>query len=437
MKRIFAAVGPAIIVASVVLGPGSILTSSKVGIEYGYQMLWVIAVASALMISMTTLGMLLGVSYDSTPCEEVARCKGRPAAMLIGVTLFVMVACFQSSNNVAVLAAFEGLFTRDQAESVDASRVTYEYRGAIALLILNGLIVAALYGFKSLYRPIELVMAALVLTMLVGFSINLWFAQPSPAAAASGLIPSLPQGARTGLLPVRTPTGITDPLWALQGLIATTLSIGGAFYQCYLVKEEGWSSADVRRGLVDSTFGIAVLGLLSAIVMCTSAAALHGRTNPDAITEVSDVAQQLEPLFGPSAQLLFSLGIFAAAFSSFLGNALIGGTVLSDALGLGASMDSRWPKRFTVAALLVGMFAAIAAMISDFSTVYVIVFAQALTVVGAPLVALVMLWLAARARKTRKASISRWVTSFAWLAAILTTLLALRTASRLYLEFTS
>jgi Mn2+/Fe2+ NRAMP family transporter len=43
-------VGPAIIVAAVVLGPGSILTSSKVGAQFGWLALPVLAVAVVLMI---------------------------------------------------------------------------------------------------------------------------------------------------------------------------------------------------------------------------------------------------------------------------------------------------------------------------------------------------------------------------------------------------
>ena len=56
--------GPAIITASVVLGPGSILSSSKIGYEFGYQMAWVLLVALALMLGMTALSARLGLGYE-------------------------------------------------------------------------------------------------------------------------------------------------------------------------------------------------------------------------------------------------------------------------------------------------------------------------------------------------------------------------------------
>ncbi|MBT6769582.1 MAG: divalent metal cation transporter, partial [Opitutales bacterium] len=49
MKPILKSIGPAIIVAAVVLGPGSILTSSKVGATFGIAALPVIAGATILM----------------------------------------------------------------------------------------------------------------------------------------------------------------------------------------------------------------------------------------------------------------------------------------------------------------------------------------------------------------------------------------------------
>ncbi|NBP89450.1 MAG: divalent metal cation transporter, partial [Planctomycetia bacterium] len=48
-------IGPAIIVAAVVCGPGSMLMSSKTGAIYGYRMIWLVVTAAALMWSMVAL----------------------------------------------------------------------------------------------------------------------------------------------------------------------------------------------------------------------------------------------------------------------------------------------------------------------------------------------------------------------------------------------
>ncbi|MBL4885580.1 MAG: Nramp family divalent metal transporter, partial [Planctomycetaceae bacterium] len=326
--------GPAIIIAAVVLGPGSILTSSKVGCQYGYAMLWVILGAAILMIGSTALSARLGASLDKTLCGELAEHLGRPVAAFIGIVLFLVVAGFQSSNNLAVIAAIEPYISSgDQAAS-------NPWLTTGILLGVNLIVIAALFGMKQLYAGLEKLMITLMTIMVIGFGVNLLFAQPSIRDLFAGLIPSLPDGG-TGWLPQYSPPLterlteegakriVKDPYWAVQGMTATTFSIAGAFYQAYLVKEKGWTKNELSKGLMDSVTGIAALGLTTMMIMCTAAAVLHGNIDPTSLKSVTDVAGQLKPLFGDFASTLFVLGLFAGAFSSFLVNAAIGGVLLA------------------------------------------------------------------------------------------------------------
>ena len=86
---VIAGIGPAIIVAAVVCGPGSILTSSKVGAEYGYSMTWALLLAVILMVGATALAARLGAVYEGTPCDELASRLGRPAAFIVGLLIFL------------------------------------------------------------------------------------------------------------------------------------------------------------------------------------------------------------------------------------------------------------------------------------------------------------------------------------------------------------
>jgi Mn2+/Fe2+ NRAMP family transporter len=428
---VFRSMGPAIIVASVVLGPGSILTNSKVGWQFGYDMVWVLACTAVLMIGMTALSARLGVSLDGTLCDELARRAGRPVALLAGVTLFLVVACFQFGNNLGILYSLEPL--------LDDSALGTGSGWAVATLVgLNVAIIVVLFGFRQLYTPVERLMKTLVTLMVVGFAANLLLARPSLLAVFSGLIPQLPEGAWHSLLPRLETVGgqvvIRDDLLAVQGLIGTTFSVGGAFYQAYLVRQKGWTRDHLRQGLFDSFAGISVLALMSVMVMVTAASVLHGNPDVQQLNTAADVARQLQPLFGPLATALFCMGIFAGAFSSFLVNAMIGGTVLSDGLGRGGSMDQIGPKICTVLALLAGMVVAIAVKALDFKTGDLIIFAQALTVLGNPLLAGAMLWLATRADMIGERGVPMWIKVVSGLGFILVVALSLRTAVQIYLK---
>lgn len=420
--EILRSVGPAIIVAAVVCGPGSILMNSKVGAIYGYDMIWVLAMASVLMWSMVVLSARLGVVHQHSSLEELARRLGRPVSIFIGITLFLVVAGFQVSNNIAIIAAVE-TFTNDLGRA-----------GKIAVLLgMNAFIILVLYGFRNLYRPIEKIMKTIVLFMITAFIINLVLAKPSLGLMLKGLIPTPPAGGYGAFF--SNPAGSGDVL-VLQALIATTFSVAGAFYQSYAVRAKGWGITDVRKGMVDSLVGISVLFGVSLIVMCTSAAALHGRASASELNSVGDIAKLLGPLFGPNAKYVFASGIFAGGFGAFMVNAMIGGNMLSDGFGKGATINDAGARHGTVLALSIGMVVAIICILLNLSVVAVITIAQASTVLGLPALAAALVYLATRPDLTGERKVPGWMIFMGSLGFLLSLVLTLRTVLRIYVSMT-
>ena len=195
------------------------------------------------------------------------------------------------------------------------------------------------------------------------------------------------------------------------------------------MRAKGWKGEHARERSFDSLLSIGILGGLSMVVLATAATLLPGRVAGEQLQSAADVAMMLEPLFGGGAVVLFALGLLAAAFSSFLGNVLIGGTVLADGLGLGGEVDGKWTRRFTVLALAIGMGVALLVVRTGESPVRLILFAQALTVLGNPLLAGVMLLLAHRGPPEARPPL--WTRTLAWIGFVLVVVLAVRTALRL------
>lgn len=407
MKKLLQSVGPAIVVAAVVLGPGSILTSSKVGAGYGFAGVPVVFGAAILMIGMVALAARIGVVYERSACDELADRLGRPVAVIIGVILFVLVALFQSSNNIAVVAGLLPLveLIRGGEESIPVSMQV------ILLIAFNLFIIATLYLMRDLYKSVEKLMKLLIGVMVVAFVVNFVVAY----AVSRDFEPIAP-----------TEQG---DLFALLGMIGTTFSVGGAFYQCYLVKEKGWGIGDAKKGLIDSVVSISVLGLVTVIILLTAARMFYGRPEPIALSGVGDVARQLEPLFGAWATVVFSLGIIAGAFSSFLVNSMIGGTVMSDSVGKGSRLSDGWPIHLTTVALLVGMTVAIFSLTKSGSTVTLITIAQALTVLGIPALAAALIYLGTRKELTGDRKVPKWIIVLASIGFVVACGLAVRTAT--------
>ncbi len=367
MRPWYKRIGPGLITACVVIGPGSIMTSSSVGANSGYSRLWVVLVSVLFMLVYMTLGAKLGAVANESPCDLVRRKAGSWLAVLVGLCVFFISAAYQSGNNIGVAAAFEAF--------VDSPRLV-----AALLVLFNAIAITFLFAFKNLYKVLERLMMSFVALMLISFAINLLTLGPDPVAFAKGFVPTAEtlDLSKVGL--------------ALLGLIGTTFVITAAFYQAYLVQQKGWKVDEVRSGIVDARVGSVIMALITIMLMSTAAAGLY-TGNPVSLANPVAVAEALEPTFGTQGKIIFCIGLFSAAYSSFLINSMIGGFMIADGFGLGSKPADRAPRIMTTIALLTGMFVALAAMVMKFDRTPTIIAAQAVTVVGAPLVAVVLLWL--------------------------------------------
>ncbi|MEQ8855853.1 MULTISPECIES: Nramp family divalent metal transporter [Gimesia] len=347
-------IGPGLVTACVVIGPGSILTSSNLGAKDGYSMIWVVLVSVIFMLVYTSLGAKLGTVTSESTCTLLAKMVGRPLTVLIGCGVFFISAAYQFGNNLGVHSALENY-------------TDFKY----GVVIFNAISIAFLFGFKNLYKLVERLMSIFVALMLASFAINLFFAKPNLLEMAQGIIPSAGSDSDS-ILNI-----------SLLGLVGTTFVITAAFYQSYLARFKGWKVKDLKDGRIDACISATIMALITIMIMSTAAAVLRGKD----LSGVGDVGNALQPLFGDKGQILFCIGLFSAAYSSFIVNSMIGGFILSDSLGLGGTPQDKWTRILTAAVLLTGMFVALYVIQSGTRPVVAIVAAQAVTVVAAPLAA--------------------------------------------------
>lgn len=325
-------------------------------------MSWVVIGAVVFMLTYMTLGARLGVVTNQSAGDLLTRTAGRPLAVLIGLAVFFISAAYQFGNNLGVDSAVRAYFAWDAT-----------------VIVFNAIAIAFLFAFRNLYQAVERLMSVFVGLMLVAFAVNLGFSLLSGHTAS----------------PVTTHLPPVIDL-SLLGLVGTTFVITAAYYQSYLVQFRGWTIGDLKDGLIDARVGAVLMALITLMIMWNAAAAFHGKISGEDLGSVGDVAAQLESAFGPKGRALFCLGLFSAAYSSFLVNSMIGGFILADGLGLGSRPNQLWPRLFTVAVLLTGMGVALYVIRSGQKPVAAIVAAQAITVLAAPLMAGTLWWLTSR-----------------------------------------
>jgi Mn2+/Fe2+ NRAMP family transporter len=274
--------------------------------------------------------------------------------LLISIGAFLVTASFQAGNSLG-----SGLAV--------ASITGWSVNFWIIAVTLVG--IAFLFS-KQFYNLLEKLMLGLVLLMLVSFAMTVVLTRPSIKDIAAGFVPVLPDGS----LPL------------IIGLTATSFSIVGACYQSYLVQEKNWKIDQLKTGQRESYLGIFILGLLSLMMMVSAAAVLKPKGM--VVNSVSEMGAALEPLYGNGATFVFMLGLFGASFSSLMGNATIGGSILADGLGFGSKLTSK-PVRLLI--VLVMVFGSVVGMIFGDAPVNLIIFAQAITIVIVPFIAIAIL----------------------------------------------
>lgn len=370
-------IGPALITACVVMGPGSLLISANVGATHRYQLLWLLLITGICMGTYVTMAARIGVVGGASICTLLAQKVNRTFAAVIGINLFLICSAFQFSNNLAFVAASETLVPK--------------LNTTVMLVVLNAAIITFLFAAKQVYHFLERSMKIMVGLMVFCFLLNLVIAKPNLLGILQGFIPSLPESITFGI-PKKVDGTIIDPMILIASLLGTTFSVAAAFYQGNLVLEKGWTIKDYKNGIGDSIIGVSVLTGISAIIMITTATVIYGKPADD----IGVLAQSLRPLLGSTAHIFFCIGLLAVAMNPFLINAMIGGGILADGLGKPARLSDRWLRIFTVCVLLIGMLVALLALRTGEKPVSLIIFGQALTVIGNPLMAGTMLWLANR-----------------------------------------
>ena len=350
--------GPAFVTAALVFGPGSITTASSLGAEHAYAMVWVPVIATVLMLCFVNLSVRIGLSTDRGPIATVSHKMGRVIGVLVGIGAFLVTASFQAGNSVGTGAASNVLFGGNTA-----------LWAALFTLLAIGFL-----WLPRFYQNLERVMIGIILVMLAVFIVTAVVAQPDLGGILRGLLPSIPTGSTA----------------AAVGAVATTFSVVGAFYQIQLVREKRWTKEDFKVARQDAALGSVILGALSLVIMVAAAAVL----NPAgaSVGSPADMAVILEPTLGRWATVLFALGLWAAAFSSLLGNSTIGGSMLAGALGVekGGLSSPRVKALITLVIVLGGVVAVTFGGIP----VQLIITAQAVTIFVVPLIGAVLVALA-------------------------------------------
>jgi len=312
-RKLFAFAGPGYLVAVGYMDPGNWATDLAGGARFGYTLLSVILVSNLMAILLQALAARLGIASGRDLAQACRDHYSRP------VTIGLWILC-----EIAIAAC-------DLAEVIGA---------AIALNLLFGLpliwgvcltaldVLIVLFLQHRGFRYVEALVVGLILMIAGCFAIELWLAHPTPAAAATGFIPS-PEILRN-----------PDMLYIAIGILGATVMPHNLYLHSSIVQTRKYvdtpasKTEAIRFATIDSSAALMFALFINAAILVMAAATFHGTGHED-VADIGDAYQLLSPLLGSSAaSILFAVALLCSGQNATLTGTLAGQIVMEGFMNL-------------------------------------------------------------------------------------------------------
>lgn len=273
-----AVMGPGIITGFSGNDAGGVTTYTTAGARFGFSLLWLLLIAS------------LSLAVVQEMCARMGAVTGKGLSDLIrerfGVRwTIVAMAALLVANASNVVAEYAGI-----AASLGLVGVPSWVSVPVA-----GLVVWALIVFAS-YRVVERALFALILAFLA-YPVSIAILRPDWGAVSGGFVPSWPS----------EPSALVMAL----ALVGTTVTPYLLFYLQASVVDKGIDRESFGSARIDALIGAGLAGVFAFFILVVSGSVLFpAGVRADTAAEA---AGALAPLAGPSAGLLFGVGLLGAS----------------------------------------------------------------------------------------------------------------------------
>ncbi|MNG76834.1 Divalent metal cation transporter MntH [compost metagenome] len=305
LSRLIKLLGPGIIAVLSWLGAGDLITSSVAGANYGYAMMWVLAVSLLLRYLIVNIiaRFQLCNNQGMTILQGYAQLHPVFAWFMLGYALLMG----HLMNAYMIKGAGEALAM--------LLRTDYPLLCSMAVVLAVWMLVG-----RNIYAMIEGVMKILLAVMTLAFLALALMSGPDVAGIVKGTIGfSIPadEGVHGALLVAVSVIG------AVAGSVAN-------FVHPYVMRQKGWVGPQHKRiQRNDLLFAVFVGIVINLAIWIVGAEIL--RPNGIEVKTLGDLGKALEIFFGPIGWYIFFIGVFATLFASISGKTTAFPMLITDA----------------------------------------------------------------------------------------------------------
>jgi manganese transport protein len=301
-------VGPAMVASVAYVDPGNFATNIQAGAGYGYELLWVVLAANLIAMLFQALSAKLGI-VTGRNLAEMCRDEFPP-----GVVWAMWVV-----SEVAAMAT-------DLAEFLGGAiglALLFHLPLVVGMAMTAAITLGILMFERSGFRPVELIVGALVGAIAISYLLEMLIAPVDWGAAAFHTV--MPQIADAGALLIAV------------GIIGATVMPHAVYLHSALTQARTpvGSVGETRQVLQFSNqevvVALAVAGLVNIAMVMTASAAFHAGHRD--VAEIETAYHTLTPLLGEAAGGLFLLSLIASGISSSTVGTMAGQVIMQGFVG--------------------------------------------------------------------------------------------------------
>ena len=398
-RTLLRVLGPAYLVAVGYMDPGNWATDLAAGSTYGYRLLWVVALSSAMAMVLQSLCCRLGIATGLDLAEACRRWLPQHWRLPLWLLAELAIVACDLAELVGSAIALQLLFG-------------LPLPWGVALTVADTLLLLALQGFGV--RRLEALIIALVALVGACFAVELVLLQPSWPAVAAGLVPH-PQGLRDG-----------NQLYLAAGILGATVMPHNLYLHSSLVLSRRWPDHPrarrwaLRYATADAVLALLLAFLVNAAILVLAGGAFHNSLGQP-VEDLSQAYHLLTPLLGTAlASVLFGVGLLAAGQSSTLTATLAGQVVMEGFLDLRLP---DWQRRLFTRGLALIPAMATVVWLGDRATNQLLVLSQVVLSLQLPFAVIPLVMFCSRRGLMGELTAPRWLQLVGWACSALIVLI--------------
>lgn len=307
LRKLLAFSGPGYLVAVGYMDPGNWATDLAGGSAFGYTLLFVILLSNFFAIFLQHLSLKLGIATEKDLAQNCREYFPRPVNFLLWLGAETMIIACDLAEVIGSAIALNLLFKIPLLPGV-------------IITAFDVVVLLALLGRG--YRTLEAIVLTLIGTVIVAFSLEIFFSQPSINQIIQGVIPTT-QIFTNG-----------NMFYIAIGILGATVMPHNLYLHSSIVQSRNYKRTKVGKteaikfATIDSTLALLLAFFVNAAILIVAASVFYTR-GLHSVVEIQDAYKLLAPLLGVgTAGTLFALALLASGQNSTITATMAGQIIM-------------------------------------------------------------------------------------------------------------